>query len=146
MEMALLEHTRTSAHRAIGFKISKTCSTYKHAAELRLSDRTKRQILHKDLFFHQHKIMNIQECDYRSRIVTCVGMIKTLSNAPNDFFSDDAHFHLSDCVNKQNVRYQSEKYLQGIHLWDFCVVPVSQCGMQYHKRKLLHLLVHSIRQ
>lgn len=46
--------------------------------------------------------MDIQKRDYRSRIVTRVRMIKTLSNAYNDISNDDAHFHFSDCVNKQN--------------------------------------------
>ena len=31
------------------------------------------------------------------------------------FFSDEAHFHLSDCVNKQNMQYLSERNPRELH-------------------------------
>jgi hypothetical protein len=45
----------------------------------------------------------------------CRGMTETLPHDAVVFFSDEAHFHLSGCVNKQNFRYWSENNARVIH-------------------------------
>ncbi|XP_050302993.1 uncharacterized protein LOC126740872 [Anthonomus grandis grandis] len=82
-------------------------SAIKHASALRLSDRSVRRILHIDLKFHRYKMMIVQELserDWENRR-ECSNDI--LQNVPQNALlitSDEAHFHLSGCVNKQNFR------------------------------------------
>lgn len=84
-------------------------SARKHAAALALSARSVRRILHDELKFHPYKLTMVQDLkprDYVARRNAC----ETLLGMPQDslvFFSDEAHFHLSGCVNKQNMRYWS---------------------------------------
>lgn len=97
---------------------SPTRSARKHATALRLSNRTMRRILHQDLNLHSYKMLTVQELserDWHSRIVACNEMIENLLNDMIVYFSDEAHFHVSGCVNKQNFRYWSENNPRVIH-------------------------------
>jgi hypothetical protein len=85
-------------------------SARKHASALRISDRTVRRILHQDLKFHPYKLAVVQKLnprDFVSRQRACEAIVENLPNNALVFFSDEAHFHLSGCVNKQNMRYWS---------------------------------------
>lgn len=93
-------------------------SARKHASALRLSDRSVRRILHDDLHYHPYKLAIVQELserDFNSRRNACVAF---LENVPEDaivFFSDEAHFHLSGYVNKQNMRYWADTNPRELH-------------------------------
>ncbi|XP_076039316.1 uncharacterized protein LOC143024401 [Oratosquilla oratoria] len=90
---------------------SPTRSARKHASALGLSDRTVRRILHTDMQFHPYKLMiaqKLHESDLEDSMSCCTDV---LQNVPvNDVLltTDEAHFHLSGCVNKQNFRYWAE--------------------------------------
>ena len=81
-------------------------SAVRHAAALRISDRTGRRILHKDLKFHPYKIQIAQELKSQDRAsqINCsmeFGAILQESDVLNNLFmSDEAHFHLNDFINK----------------------------------------------
>ncbi|KAL1488966.1 hypothetical protein ABEB36_014749 [Hypothenemus hampei] len=92
-------------------------SARKHAAALGLSDRSLRRILHEELKFHPYKLAIVQTLnprDFDARETAC----ESLLDMPHDalvFFSDEAHFHLSGCVNKQNMRYWSPDNPRQLH-------------------------------
>ena len=83
----------------------------RHSAAICLSDSSVRIILHKDVNFHTYKTAIIQElndgCMANRRIsseqllvmLNDDGVINTL------LMTDEAHFHLSGHVTKQNYRY-----------------------------------------
>ena len=83
-------------------------SASQHAAALGMSDRSARRMLHLDLHFHPYKFAVVQELSelYLQKRRECA---QSILNILNDdaiiFMSDEAHFHLSGCVNKQNFRY-----------------------------------------
>ncbi|GBO00070.1 hypothetical protein AVEN_246997-1 [Araneus ventricosus] len=82
-------------------------SARKQASALGLSQRSLRRILHEDLKFHPYKMMLVQEmkeCDWPNRKKCCEVLFENV--VPDDVVlsSDEAHFHLSGCVNKQNFR------------------------------------------
>ena len=87
-------------------------SARKHALALRMSNTTVCRILHFDLNFHPYKMVCVHELleqDYVSRVNCCS---QIFSQVPEDsvlLTSDEAHFHLSGIVNKQNFRYQSNE-------------------------------------
>jgi [histone H3]-lysine36 N-dimethyltransferase SETMAR len=87
-------------------------SARKHAVALGISDRSVRRILHLDLKFHPYKMMIVQELsekDWETR-KRCSEVL--LKSVPADAFlltSDEAHFHLSGYVNKQNFRYWADQ-------------------------------------
>ena len=90
---------------------SPTRSARKHAVAHGMSARSLRRILHADLHLHPYKMVLVQqltERDYVTRQTSCEQLIDTLPNDALVFFSDEAHFHLSGCVNKQNMRYWSD--------------------------------------
>lgn len=90
---------------------SPTRSARRHAVALGISDRCLRRILHFDLNFHPFKIMMVQElspADYVNRRTLCEQMLAQIPLEANFFSSDEAHFHLSGIVNKQNFRYWAE--------------------------------------
>ncbi|PNF42403.1 hypothetical protein B7P43_G01955 [Cryptotermes secundus] len=67
-----------------------------------------RRILHEHLHFHPYKMVVVQELsprDFQNRITACETLLETLPPDALVFFSDEAHFHLSGYVNKQNMRY-----------------------------------------
>ena len=93
-------------------------SARKHASALGLSARSVRRILHEELKFHPYKLVVAQELiprDFDAREAAC----RALLDLPDDtlvFFSDEAHFHLSGAVNKQNMRYWSAENPRELHL------------------------------
>lgn len=90
----------------------------RHAASLGISDRTVRRILHQDLHFHPYKIMVVQELSERdraSRIASCHAILENVPNNAVVLSSDEAHFHLSGYVNKQNFRYRAENNPRQLH-------------------------------
>ena len=109
-------------------------SAHKHAAALGISDRTVERILHEELCMHQYKMAAVQqltERDFNARQTAC----ESLEGVPPDalvFFSDKAHFHISGCVNKQNMRYWSgtthENFMRIL-----CIVNESLCGVFFRK-------------
>jgi hypothetical protein len=73
-------------------------------------------MLHMDLHFHPFKIQMVQELlprDLNMQIYFCtklLEMMNTLSQfLSNLITSDEAHFHLSEYVNKQNFWYWAEE-------------------------------------
>lgn len=93
-------------------------SARKHAAALRISDRSVRRILHDDLHFHPYKLAVVQELterDFVARQNACEALLENLPDDALVFFSDEAHFHLSGCVNKQNMRYWSANNPRELH-------------------------------
>ena len=80
----------------------------KHASALCISNRSVRRILHQDLHFHPYEMVVVQELTQQEWINrVCEHLIERLPDDAVVFFSDEAHFHISGCVNKQNMRYRS---------------------------------------
>ena len=86
-------------------------SARKHAMALGISSQSFRRILHADLKLHPYKMMLAQELSERdhanrraisAEILEQVPVAAVLSN-------DEAHFHLSGAVNKQNFHYWAER-------------------------------------
>lgn len=93
-------------------------SARKHAAALGISNRSMRRILHKELHFHPYKMVVVQELlprDFHNRVTACETLLEDLPHDALVFFSDEAHFHLSGCVNKQNMRYWSDNNPRELH-------------------------------
>jgi len=75
-----------------------------------------------DLKFHPYKLQIVQELkenDHQLRLEFCQ-QIKTNINEDNEFLdklwmSDEAHFHLTGYVNKQNYRYWADSNLKEVH-------------------------------
>ena len=83
-------------------------SARKQALALEMSSRTVRRILHKDLGFHPYKMIVVQELFDRDFINRSRCSQQILEKVPQNchfITSDEAHFHLSGFVNKQNYRY-----------------------------------------
>lgn len=103
---ALLQSPRRSARR--------------HSFALRMGRESVRKILKFQLQFHPFKIMFVQklnEADYEKREDFAVQMLQLIEEN-NDvviFMSDEAHFHLSGEVNKQNCRYWAETNPRQLH-------------------------------
>lgn len=93
-------------------------SARKHAVALGMSNRSLRRILHEDLSFHPYKIMTVQELmppDHLNRVNRCQEMLNLIPATSTFFSSDEAHFHLSGAVNKQNFRYWAAENPQQVH-------------------------------
>ena len=78
-------------------------SARRHAAELQISNRTVRRILHDELRFHSYKLMVVQqmnETDYPQQLNFARTMLTLLEENENimSFMSDEAHFHLNGAV------------------------------------------------
>lgn len=97
-------------------------SARKQAAALRLPRESVRRILHFDLHFHPYKLQIVQELkdnDYQLRLNLCHKFME-LMNQDNEFLdglwmSDEAHFHLTGYVNKQNYRYWADNNPKELH-------------------------------
>jgi len=86
-------------------------STRKHAAALGISDQSVRRILHADLKMHLYKMMVAQELsvtDWETRRTLSEDILQHVPPTAVVWCSDEAHFHLSGTVNKQNFRYLTE--------------------------------------
>jgi hypothetical protein len=60
-------------------------------------------------------VQQLGERDWLSRQASCEAI---LENVPTDavvLFSDEPHFHLSGCVNKQNFRYWAADNARQLH-------------------------------
>jgi hypothetical protein len=84
------------------------------ALTLRLKEFCVRRILHKALHYHPYQIQVAQELSERdnvSRLQFCkesLDLAKNNSDTENKLLiSDEAHFHVSGCVNEYNCRYWS---------------------------------------
>ena len=87
-------------------------SARKHAVALGLSSRSLRRILHADLKLHPYKIMLAQELserDYANRRAVSAEILEQVPATAVLLSSDEAHFHISGAVNKQNFRYWAER-------------------------------------
>jgi len=85
-------------------------SVRRHSAAIGLSDCSVRRILHKDLNFHPYKTAIVQELNDRI-MANCRISSEQLLEMLNDdgvistlLMTDEAHFHLSGYVKKQNYR------------------------------------------
>lgn len=97
---------------------SPTRSARKHATALNMSNRSLRRILHQDLTFHPYKMMIVQELmppDFQNRVNRAQEMLNRIPPRSTFFSSDEAHFHLSGAVNKQNFRYSSDTNPRQLH-------------------------------
>ena len=77
-------------------------------------------LLHQDLNFHHYQIAVVQQLlqqDFARRVNFAETMLQTLNEDPGMIIltSDEAHFHLNGCVNKQNFRYWSPNNPQELH-------------------------------
>lgn len=97
-------------------------SARRHSVALGLSVRTVRRILKIDLHYHPYKIQIVQALhpqDHRNRLHFCQQMLHLIEEdgetVHNLWMSDEAHFHLSGYVNKQNFRYWSQNNPQHLH-------------------------------
>ena len=52
-------------------------------------------------------VQELTQQDWINRVQACQHLIERLPDDAVVFFSDEAHFHISGCVNKQNMRYWS---------------------------------------
>jgi hypothetical protein len=93
-------------------------SATKHAIALGISDLSVRQILHVDLHFHPYKMMVVQELNQRYwayRIAFAQNVLVIVADDAAIALSDDAHFHFSGCVSKQNFCYWSDANPRQLH-------------------------------
>lgn len=111
-----IERVRTAIER------SPRRSARRHSTALGISNRTVRRILHKDLHLHPYKIQIVQALngtDYVSRQRFCAEFLDLINQdediVNNLWMSDEAHFHLSGYVNKQNFRYWSDVNPRQMH-------------------------------
>jgi hypothetical protein len=101
---------------------SSTLSAHRHRVSLGISDRSKRRILHKDLHYHLYKIQIVhalKDIDHANRLAFCQQLLNMINENPdlvnNILMSDEAHFHPSGFVNKQNFHYWSSENPQRVH-------------------------------
>lgn len=93
-------------------------SARRHAAALGISDRSVRRILHKSLEMYPYKMMLVQELnerDFQTRTNACRDILQNIPRGAVFMSSDEAHFHLSGSVNKQNFRFWSATNPQELH-------------------------------
>jgi hypothetical protein len=79
---------------------------------LGISSRSLRWILHADLNLHPYKMMLAQESserDHANRRAISADFLEWVPAAAVLLSSNEAHFHISGAVNKQNFRYWAER-------------------------------------
>jgi hypothetical protein len=62
-----------------------------------------------ELHFHPYKLAIVQELserDFNARRNACEALLEHVPQEALVFFTDEAHFYVTGCVNKQNVGYQ----------------------------------------
>ena len=97
---------------------SPRCSLQKHAFALHMSATSVHRILHRSLHMHPYKIMVVQELsesDYETRTNLSRDILQSIPPTSVTICSDEAHFHLSGTVNKQNFRYWSQNNPRELH-------------------------------
>lgn len=60
-------------------------------------------------------VQELSERDWASRIASCHAILDNVPNNAVVLSSDEAHFHLSGYVNKQNFRYWAENNPRQLH-------------------------------
>ena len=93
-------------------------SSRKHAAVLGISERTVRRIIREELRFHPYKTavaQQLTERDFNARQTACKSLLEGLPPDAFVFFSDEVHFQIFGCVNKQNMRYWSRDNPRELH-------------------------------
>ena len=103
--------------RAAIFK-SPRRSAHKYSAALGMSSRTVRRILHEELNFHPYKLAVVHQPDphdYAARKNACEAFFGNLPEDALVFINDEVHFHISGCVNEQNMRYWSPTNPRELH-------------------------------
>ena len=86
-------------------------SVRRHSADIGLSDRSLRRILHKDFNFHPYKIAIVQNLNVRdvpNRRISSEQLLEMLNDDGviiTLLMTDEARFHLSGYNNKENYRY-----------------------------------------
>ena len=100
---------------------SPTRSARRQSTGLNISDRSYRRML-KELHFHPYKIQVVQALlprDAGIRVDFCERFGRMIDEDPDILnrlmISDEAHFHLSGFVNKQNFRYWATENPQQLH-------------------------------
>jgi hypothetical protein len=80
-------------------------------------EQSVRRILHADLKFHPYKmvVQELNQHDWVNHSVSCQAILQNVPANDVVLSSDEAHFHLSGCVNKQNFRYWAENNPQQLH-------------------------------
>jgi hypothetical protein len=87
-------------------------SARRYSAAVGISDRSARRILHKGLNFHPYKMVVVRELsdlDMANRRAVAERLIGILRDDVIILMTDDAHFHLSGSVNKDNFHYWAEE-------------------------------------
>ena len=102
----------------MAFERSPRRSAVRQATTLGMTPRSVRRILH----YHQYKIQIVQALntrDYGARVRFCQEMLGLIGGdedlVNNIWTSDEAHFHISGSVNKQNFRYWSQANPRALH-------------------------------
>ncbi|KAJ4442800.1 hypothetical protein ANN_04393 [Periplaneta americana] len=97
-------------------------SARRHSLTMQISRRSLHRILKEDLKFHPYKLQVVRELrpiDRQMRITFCAQLQEMIAEnnniLPNLLVSDEAHFHLTGFVNKQNIRYWSDTNPQLLH-------------------------------
>lgn len=94
-------------------------SARKHAIAMGISDRSLRRIVHDDLSFRPYKSLLVQEelsaVDNVNRKNRCWEMLQKIPPTAIFFCSDEAHFLLSETVDKQNFRYRAKNNPRKFH-------------------------------
>jgi len=97
------------------FERSPHRSDVRHATTLGITLRSVRRILHNHLHYHLYKIQIVQALntrDYWARVCFCQEMLDLISEdedlVNSIWMSDEARFHVSGFVNKQNFSYWSQ--------------------------------------
>ncbi|PNF32845.1 hypothetical protein B7P43_G03467 [Cryptotermes secundus] len=60
-------------------------------------------------------VQELSPRDFQNRITACAMLLEKIPLDALHFFSDEAHFHLSGYVNKQNMRYWSGNNRRELH-------------------------------
>jgi len=105
------------------FERSPRQSGVRHATTIEITPRSVRKILHNDLHYHTYKIqivLALNTRDYGARVRFCQEMLDPIGEdedlVNNICVSDEAHFHVSGFVNKQNFRNRSQANPRALHV------------------------------
>ena len=113
-DQGLLGLTPTSTMKE-HLAVSPRKSTRRLSQETDLSRTFVMRIMHQDLHMFPYKIQILQAqtaVNKAERLAFCQSISRRIEDHPNFldliFFSDEAHFHLSGQVNKQNMRFWAQ--------------------------------------